>query len=110
MEISGLDPKLTKCKFAVLPIKLYPPLFCINFIGLSYPLVYVVAVSISFTSLLVILGSIFNLNIVKRKMPYPKNDLNVYDLYQRSLSSSCLPIPALGCSEITHYIIKIIYF
>jgi hypothetical protein len=27
MEISGLDPKLTKCKFAVLPIKLYPPFF-----------------------------------------------------------------------------------
>ena len=27
MEISGLDPKLTKCKFAVLPIKLYPQCF-----------------------------------------------------------------------------------
>jgi hypothetical protein len=28
---------------------------------------------------------------------YPKKDLNPYDIiYQRSLSSSCLPIPALG--------------
>lgn len=24
MEILGLDPKLMKCKFTVLPIKLYP--------------------------------------------------------------------------------------
>jgi hypothetical protein len=36
---------------------------------------------------------------------YPKNDLNVYDLNQRSLSSSCLPIPALGLTKL-HYINK----
>jgi hypothetical protein len=24
MEISGIEPEITKCKFAVLPIKLYP--------------------------------------------------------------------------------------
>ena len=24
MEISGLDPKITKCKIGVLPVKLYP--------------------------------------------------------------------------------------
>lgn len=29
MEISGLDPKLTICNIAVLPIKLYPPLILI---------------------------------------------------------------------------------
>ena len=26
MEVLGLDPKITTCKIAVLPIKLYPPL------------------------------------------------------------------------------------
>ena len=30
MEISGLEPKLTKCKFAVLPIKLYPLFFILK--------------------------------------------------------------------------------
>ena len=44
LEILGFDPKITICKIAVLPIKLY---------SLNY-----------YTN------------------PYPKNDLNVYDLHQ----------------------------
>ena len=31
MEISGLDPEITICKIAVLPIKLYPRFSIINF-------------------------------------------------------------------------------
>ena len=58
MEIAGLEPEITICKIAVLPIKLYP-------------LYYIL-------------------------LKYPKEDLNLYDVSQRSLSSSCLPIPALG--------------
>lgn len=44
VEILGFEPKITICKIAVLPIKLYPLKFYTN--------------------------------------PYPKNDLNVYDLHQ----------------------------
>ena len=32
MEILGLDPKITICKIAVLPIKLYPLIFKIIFL------------------------------------------------------------------------------
>lgn len=34
MEISGLEPEITKCKFAVLPIKLYPQE------KINYPLIF----------------------------------------------------------------------
>ena len=30
MEVLGLDPKITICKIAVLPVKLYPPIYCIK--------------------------------------------------------------------------------
>jgi hypothetical protein len=59
LETSGLDPEITICKIAVLPVKLCPLKKNFFFI-------------------------------------YPKEDLNLYDISQRSLSSPCLPIPALG--------------
>ena len=30
MEVLGLDPKITICKIAVLPVKLYPLTLCLN--------------------------------------------------------------------------------
>ena len=39
MEKSGLDPKITICKIAVLPIKLYP-LKLFNFMSFSYKYIY----------------------------------------------------------------------
>lgn len=63
VEILGLEPKLTTCKIAALPIKLYPLII--------YIYIYII------TS--------YYIENVSHNITYPKNDLNVYDFISINL-------------------------
>jgi hypothetical protein len=64
METSGLDPEITICKIAVLPIKLYP----LSTFKLSNFKLYLVLIIIIYQYILSIV------------LFYPRNDLNVHEL------------------------------
>ena len=97
MEILGLDPKITICKIAVLPVKLYP-LFIITYCSYNIdnpPGVWTqdITVKASCLNLLTSGSNIIKINIYLyiRETTWTFTIIN-----QRSLSSPCLPIPALG--------------
>ena len=91
METSGLDPEITICKIAVLPVKLCPLLLTRIKISIyRYFFLRYVSICIYSYFFLVLYKLEYNLKM------YPRKDLNLHDTSQRSLSSSCLPISALG--------------
>ena len=116
MEILGLDPKITICKIAVLPVKLYPLYAHIK--GHSHPCTHAddflfycihrfvvklpnptgtwtqdITVKTSCLNHLTI-GSDVKIFFFIQETTWTFTKIN-----QRSLSSPCLPIPALGLKK-----------
>jgi hypothetical protein len=71
VEILGLDPKITICKIAVLPVKLYP----------LYTLVIINPPGVRTQDIAVKVPCLNHLTSgsIPYKNGYPRNDLNVYD-------------------------------
>ena len=77
MEILGLDPKITICKIAVLPVKLYPLAIQILLTHLGIePRMWRWKCHVLTTWLV----GLYNFSFA-----YPKNDLNVYDILSINL-------------------------
>ena len=125
METSGLDPEITICKIAVLPIKLCP--LVNSLFGLILTLTFTMFSTAGRLLCLPIRAQVRSYIImygacsykVKRCWPSKQKKKNIFlisylysirkrtwtsmILHQRSLSSSCLPIPALGCYKKIYY-------
>ena|SRR5580692_2017932 len=93
METSGLDPEITICKIAVLPIKLCPLIIVVFIIRIKYG-VFILTVSAYFGTVLYIENKSNKskkakaIRVRKQKhilISYPKEDLNLYDVISTKL-------------------------
>ena len=95
METSGLDPEITICKIAVLPIKLCPLIIVVFILRIKYG-VFILTVSAYFGTVLYIENKSNKskkakaIRVRKQKqehilISYPKEDLNLYDVISTKL-------------------------